>query len=122
MPKLLDFLKNKEISHAEAMELIEKHFVKPDAETEAPEVPDTEDEQIIKPDLETETPDAETEEKSEETEEEDVDIAKLVQEEVAKILKVKRKVPSKGKVRKTPTLDYKVNIRGYEEKTERPKK
>lgn len=141
MTKLLDFVKEKGLSHADAMKLIEKHFVKPDDDTEITDEPDTSDEQIDKPDPDTDTSDkpeddidaktkalvnklADEEEAKikKEAELEKAKVVELVQAELKKRGKITRRTPSKGKIVKTPSLDYEINVRGYEVKTIRKKK
>lgn len=136
MPKLLDFLKEKEISHADAMELIEKNYVKPDDEEEVEDESDEEEDENDKPEdeLEDEIDELEVDDKikaevqrlaDEEEAKAKADKAKIalmVQEELKKRGKVKRKAPSKGSITDTPKLDYDINVKGYEVKTTRKKK
>ena len=107
-PKLLDFLKEKGISHADAMKYLEE-MGKPEPKEEVIAEPEVEVEEVVKPehkgvplritDMKTKEPESEEETEEEEkitlTEEElATKIALAVEEE----LKVKRKVPSKGKI------------------------
>lgn len=73
---------------------------------EVPEI--EEDETEIIPDSK------ETEEEPIE-EKEPLDIETQIKEEVIKQLKVKRKTPSKGKIKQSPSVEYGVSNRGYEE-------
>jgi len=140
MPKLLDFIKEKEITHAEAMELIEKYFVKRELETDEVKEPEVDADKIDK------TEDKIDDQKIEKDEEDDIEalvqkladeeeakieakiesdkvkIALMVQEELKKRGKVVRKTPSKGKITETPQLNYDININGYEVKTIKKKK
>jgi len=116
MPKLLDFLKEKNLSHIDAMALIEKHYVKPEDIEEAEDEPVPEEGEIDKPEGEVVEEEDEIEQISDQVEEEEkVDITELVQEEVKKQLKIKRKTPSSGILNKKPTVEYGVSNRGYEE-------
>ena len=63
---------------------------------------------------ETETIQKESEEPIEEVKE-PLDIETQIKEEVIKQLKVKRKTPSKGKIVDSPSIEYGVSNRGYEE-------
>ena len=129
MPKLLNFLKENEITHEEVIlhltELMKNKpkdkTDKPDSETEEVEEPETKDEQTIKPDPETDKSSESEEEESEEeevldkTKEDKAKITELVQKEVIKQLKIKRKTPSKGKLVNSPPIEYGISNRGYEE-------
>lgn len=137
MPKLLDFIKEKDLTHEQVIELIEKNY-KPEDNTDESDESDTEDEQINKPDQETETSEDEEEldeealvKKLADEEEakikklkadEKIKIVKLVQEELKRRGKITRKTPSRGEIRDKPTLDYEINVRGYEVKTIKKKK
>jgi len=116
MPKLLDFLKEKGYTHEAVMELIEKNPIKPDTEEEVEDEPVPKEGEIDKPEGEVEEAEEETEKISDEVEEEEkAKITELVQEEVVKQLKIKRKTPSKGKLKTESSIEYGVSNRGYEE-------
>ena len=132
MPKLLDVIKEKNMTHAEAIELIEKNYVKPEGEIEEPEEPIIEEEEIDKPEDEPVKPkdeeEAELIQKLADEEEakieakaksDKVKIAEMVQDELKKRGKVKRKKPSAGTLTDVPKLDYDINTTGYEVKTTR---
>lgn len=134
MPKLLDFMKEKGISHADAIKLIDKHFIKPEDNTDEVEEPDIKEGEDDNPEDEVDEEEAklevlvqkladEEEAKIKAKDEADkIIIAKRVQEELKKRGKIKRKTPSKGKVTDIPKLDYDINIKGYEVKTIRKTK
>ena len=136
MPKLLEYLKEKNMSHEDVMKLIDKELNKPEAkpdeinkpdlETEVEQVSEVKPKKIYKPELETETITETEEEKPEESEqisdkeikkEDDADITKKIEEEVIRQLKIKRKTPSKGEVRDKPSILYGISNKGYEVKT-----
>lgn len=135
MPKLLDFLKDKEISHADAMKLIEEHFVKPEDESDESEEPDITEGEDDKPEdeIEEEQTDDEVEALVQKLADEEeakieakakadkVKLALMVQEELKKRGKITRKTPSKGKITDVPKLDYDINVKGYEVKSIRKK-
>lgn len=134
MTKLLDFVKEKGLSHANAMELIEKHYVKPEDEEEVVNEPDTEEGEIDKPEDEVINEEEKTkalvkkladEQEAEANKAEEakkVKIAELVKEELKRRGKITRKTPSSGELKKKPTLEYDINVRGYEVKTIKTKK
>ena len=146
MPKLLDFLKDKEISHAEAMAFIEEHYSNPDVPSSEPKVPPVEGEEIDNSDDETDEEtkalvkklaDEEEAKIKKLADEEEAKIKKLADDEEAKIIadkakvaklvqdelsrrgKIKRKTPSKGGITDTPKVNYELNTNGYEVKTTR---
>lgn len=118
MPKLLDVVKESGYSHQDVIDLIEKAGKPEPQEDEV----DISIEEVVEDDLpedDIELPITEDEEEPEEidasitlTPEELTEKVKLA---VAKGIRVKRKVPSKGKIRDKPSVEYGVSNRGYEE-------
>jgi len=133
MPKLLDYLKEKGLSHEEVIKLLEERNSKPDEGTDVPEEPEGEPDEIDKPDsnqdeLDKETQDLvkkladEEEAKLEkEAEAEKARLAKLVQEELKRRGKIVRKTPSKGKINDDKSIEYGISNNGFEVKTIRKK-
>ena len=107
MPKLLDYLKEKGLTHVEVMEIIDKlEAGKPEEVSEEKEVPEIEVEETDLPEekiplyitkIEDE-PEAEEDEKEEEIILTQEELDKKIADAVEEKLKAQRKVPSKGKI------------------------
>jgi len=116
LPKLLDFIKDKGLSHEQVMELIEGSLVEEPGEEEAPEIEDGEDEekiQLYQTDNRSEEPETSEEESEEDEEIKTIELtpeelATKIAEGVAKELEATRKVPSKGRIVDRPQSDIPV--------------
>jgi len=118
MPKLLDYIKEKGLSHEDVIELIRKEFDKPESSEEEVEEVIEEEGEDDKPEEVEQEEEAEIEQISDQEEVEDTkvpDIKKEVQKEIKKQLKVIRKTPSKGIISDKPVVDRTIKKNWYEE-------
>lgn len=96
MPKLLDFIKDKGLTHEQVIEILEK--IEPEASDDSEEELEEEEEEV-----EEESEEVVDDESSEEEESENIiqisktELSKLIAAEVSKTLKAVRKAPAKGK-------------------------
>ena len=130
MGRLLDTVKESGLSHEEVVDLIEKDkALKLQQESEITQDPEIEVEGNVKPEdeavedevVEEDEIDEETkalvsklaDEKEAKDKADKVKIAELVQDELKRRGKVKRKTPSKGSITDVPKLNYELNSTGY---------
>ena len=123
MPKLLDFIKDKGLNHEQVMKLIGDSLVEePEEVVETPEIEDGEDEEKMELYI-TDNKEEESETSEEESEEEEIktieitpeELAKKIEDAVAKKLAATRKPPSKGKIVSEPQSDVAVVKKNWHE-------
>ena len=120
MPKLLDVIKEKGLTHQEVIDLIEKIGL-PEKESEEKEVPEIEVDETDKPEEKIELYITEVEkepEPEEDTVEEEItltqeELDKQIADAVEEKLKATRKVPSKGKIVDKPQANISVVKRNW---------
>ena len=120
MPKLLDVIKEKGLTHQEVIDLIEKIGL-PEEESEEKDVPEIEVEETDKPEEPIElyiTKLEEEPEPEEDTVEEEItltqtELDKQIADAVEEKLKATRKVPSKGKIVDKPQVNIAVVKRNW---------
>lgn len=99
MPKLLDYIKEKGLTHEQVIEILDKELSKPESEVDESTESEIETDETDKPD--SNQIEVEIEPKVEEEEIEQISMKELdqkIDDRIRKVLKIKRKVPSKGKI------------------------
>ena len=120
MPKLLDVIKEKGLTHQQVIDLIKKIGL-PEEESEEKDIPEIEVEETDKPEEPIElyiTQVEEEPEPEEDTEEEEItltqeELNKQIADAVEEKLKATRKVPSKGKIVDKPQANISIVKRNW---------
>ena len=122
MPKLLDYLKEKGLSHEDVIRLINEKDDLPETQEEEKDVPEEEIQEDDKPEekaelyitnMVDEEPEAEEETVEEEITLTQEELDKKIADAVEEKLKAKRKVPSKGKIVGKPQADVQTIKRNW---------